>query len=164
MVSFFQFQKARMPPPWLSISREGLHENPPVIGEESCDNADADTIFIMESNSWPESPTFPKTYNGIGKSYQQNLSSYLSQRECTRECSLLNAEQISWLWQHVPSPTILAASFSQGCNQKSNVSWLSKYPWLRYSPTLVAKSVGHILCSVKKISKGHKFACEQAIV
>ena len=39
-------------------------------------------------------------------------------------------------------PPILPSTFSHGCNRKFNISWLGKYPWLRYSPKLDAVFCG----------------------
>ena len=53
-----------------------------------------------------------------------------------------NAENVSLLYNHVSAPTEINSRYYQGCNIKFNVSWLQKYPWLRYSQKLNASFCG----------------------
>ena len=61
---------------------------------------------------------------------------------CLSIRSLSISEKYSLLFQHVKPPTVLPATFSHGCNRKFNNDWLTKYPWLKYSPKLDAVFCG----------------------
>ena len=41
-----------------------------------------------------------------------------------------------YLNNHVQPPSVLPSTFSHGNNMKFNLTWLVKYPWLRYVPML----------------------------
>ena len=75
---------------------------------------------------------------------------------CHTVGNLLNAEKISLLLQHVPPPAVLPTTFSRGCNRKFNVSWLTKYPWLRYSPKLDAVLCGPFTLLLQEDSRKDK--------
>ena len=98
-------------------------------------------MSTMESNASPETSTLPEPCYDIGNitTPTKSISDI-----CHTVGDLSNAEKISLLFHHVPPPTILPAtlSFSHGCNRKFNVSWLCKYPWLRYCPKLDAVICG----------------------
>ena len=49
---------------------------------------------------------------------------------------LSNSDKYSLLYNHANPPSTLPSTYSHGCNRKFNISWLGKYPWLRYSPRL----------------------------
>lgn len=55
--------------------------------------------------------------------------------------NLYNADKVALLCSHVSPPNILPSTYSQGCNRKF-ISWLGKYPWLRYSTQLNAVFCG----------------------
>ena len=57
---------------------------------------------------------------------------------CPSMRSLSNSEKYTLLFQHVKPASVLTATFSHGCNRKFNNDWLTKYPWLEYSPKLIA--------------------------
>lgn len=61
---------------------------------------------------------------------------------CLSMRSLSNSEKYSLLFQHVKPPAVLPATFSHGSNRKFNNDWLTKYPWLKYSPKLDAVFCG----------------------
>ena len=50
--------------------------------------------------------------------------------------ALSNGEKFSLLYNHVQPPNALPSTFSYGANRRFQISWLSKYPWLLYSPKL----------------------------
>ena len=56
--------------------------------------------------------------------------------------SMKNSEKYSLLFHHVKPPSVLPTTFSHGCNRKFNNDWLTKYPWLKYSPKLDAVFCG----------------------
>ncbi len=49
---------------------------------------------------------------------------------------LSSSSKYSLLYNHVTPPLVLPSIYSHGCNRKFNTTWLAKYPWLRYSPSL----------------------------
>ena len=51
-------------------------------------------------------------------------------------CSLSNGKKYTLLFQHAKPPTSFPATFTHGCRRRFSVSWLDKYAWLRYSPSL----------------------------
>ena len=55
---------------------------------------------------------------------------------CSTLDGLSNADKYALMYRHVPPPYTLPRTFSHGCHQKFNTSWLEKFPWLRYSPAL----------------------------
>ena len=61
---------------------------------------------------------------------------------CLSMRSLSNSEKYSLLFQHVKPPTVLTVTFSYGCNRKFSNDWLTKYPWLKYSPKIDAVFCG----------------------
>ena len=61
---------------------------------------------------------------------------------CLSVRRLGNSEKYFLLLQHVKPPTVLPATFSHGCNRKFYNDWLTKYPWLKYSPKLDAVFCG----------------------
>ena len=51
--------------------------------------------------------------------------------------ALSKGEKFSFLYNHVQPPNALPSTFSYyGANCRFQISWLSKYPWLLYSPKL----------------------------
>jgi len=46
----------------------------------------------------------------------------------------------------IEPPNSLPATFAHGCHRNFNVSWLGKYPWLRYNQSLDGISCGP--CSI----------------
>ena len=68
-----------------------------------------------------------------------------------------NDTKYSLLYDHLQPPSILPYSTIRGSNRKFNVSWLSKYPWLKYSPMLDGVFCGPcslLLCSSERRDKG----------
>ena len=61
---------------------------------------------------------------------------------CSTLDNLPNARKYSMLFQHASPPDTLSRTFSHGCYRKFNTSWLEKYSWLRYSPSLDAVFCG----------------------
>ena len=45
---------------------------------------------------------------------------------------LSNGSKYSLLFKHVSPPTSLPQTHSHGCYRKFYISWLEKFPWLRY--------------------------------
>ena len=55
---------------------------------------------------------------------------------CQSVSNLSNEAKHSLLCHHTAPPNILPTTYSRGCNQKFNTTWLTKYPFLLYSPKL----------------------------
>ena len=53
---------------------------------------------------------------------------------CTSISNLSNGEKFSYLYRHVQPPNILPRTYFHGANRQFSISWLTKYPWLLYSP------------------------------
>ena len=63
----------------------------------------------------------------------------------------------SLLCHHIAPPNILPTTYSRGCNRKFNTTWLTKYPFLLYSPKLDGFFYGpcsFFLSSDKRKDKG----------
>ena len=56
-------------------------------------------------------------------------------------------EKCALLYDHIEPPTVLPTTTTtmRGSSHKFNVSWLSKYPWLLYSPKLDGVFCGPVL-------------------
>ena len=138
-----------------SQTTEELCENPPATSEESCDSLSADTHTTATTKSLAslESSTPPEPCLDIGTIVTQTKS---ISDICHTVGNLSNAEKISFLFQHMPSPAVLPTTFSHGCNRKFNISWLTKYPWLRYSPKLDAVLCGPYALLLREVSRKDK--------
>ncbi|SMN12517.1 hypothetical protein SPBRAN_1299 [uncultured Candidatus Thioglobus sp.] len=76
---------------------------------------------------------------------------------CSSISQLSNDDKYTLLNHHMHPPNVLRSTFSYGSNRKFSLSWLQKYPWLRYSPKLDAVLCGPcalLLPSHKKEDKG----------
>lgn len=87
----------------------------------------------------------------------QTIGNILSPSKSTDELwtslnALSNGEKCSLLYYHVQPPNALPSTFSYGANRKFQTSWLSKYPWLLYSPKLDGVFCGPcaLLLSIEK--------------
>ena len=107
----------------------------------------------MKLSASPESSTPPEPCLDIGTIITPTKS---ISDICHTVGNLSNAEKISLLLQHVPPPAVLPTTFSHGCNRKFNVSWLTKYPWLRYSPKLDAVLCGPCTLLLREDSRKDK--------
>ena len=102
---------------------------------ESSSNLEEQVQIISPTSSTPHSSltTEVETINDFGAL----LLSTKSKAEITAIMNKLsNPQKYSLLYNHVSPPSILPSSYSYGCNQKFNTTWLHKYAWLRYSPKL----------------------------
>ncbi len=76
---------------------------------------------------------------------------------CQSVSNLSNEAKHSLLCHHIAPPNILPSTYSRGCNRKFNTTWLTKYPFLLYSPKLDGVFCGPcslFLSSDKRKDKG----------
>ena len=93
-------------------------------------------------------------FNDIGKLLSPSKS---VESICHVITQLDNNTKYSLLYDHLQPPSILPYSTIRGSNRKFNISWLSKYPWLKYSPMLDGVFCGPcslLLCSSERRDKG----------
>ena len=76
---------------------------------------------------------------------------------CQSVSNLSNEAKHSLLCHHIAPPNTLPTTYSRGCNRKFNTTWLTKYPFLLYSPKLDGVFCGPcslLLSSDKRKDKG----------
>ena len=76
---------------------------------------------------------------------------------CQSESDHSNEAKFSLLCHHIAPPNILPTTYSGGCNRKFNTTWLTKYPFLLYSPKLdgvFCRPCSLFLSSDKRKDKG----------
>ena len=76
---------------------------------------------------------------------------------CQSVSDLSNEAKYSLLCHHISPPNILPTTYSGGCNRKFNTTWLTKYPFLLYSPKLdgvFCRPCSLFLSSDKRKDKG----------
>ena len=102
-----------------------LHKNPP---STACSSTQSDPLTYSSSQySLPE----PRCDIGGLLTPEKSINEI-----CRAVGNLSTAEKDSLLYHHAQPPKVLPSTYSHGCNQKFNISWLEKYPWLQYSPKL----------------------------
>ena len=147
-----------------SQTTEELCENLPATSEESCDSLSADTHTTATTKSLAslESSTPPEPCLDIGMIVTQTNPSVIYVTQWVIFPMLKRFPYYSNMCPP-PPPAVLPTTFSHGCNRKFNISWLIKYPWLRYSPKLDAVLCGPCALLLREVLKGQRLACEQAI-
>lgn len=113
-------------------------------------NDGSSTLSMLESSQLLE----PAPFNDIGRILDPTRS---IETICTTITSLSQDEKYSLLYHHIEPPDVLPSKLFRGVNRKFNVTWLERYPWLRYSPKLDGVFCGPcslLLPSHKRRDKG----------
>ena len=113
------------------------------------------TVSSSDNSSSASTPRaeVPEACNDIGNLLHPTKS---FNDICSTLDDLSNARKYSLLFQHVSPPDTLPRTFLHGCYRKFNISWLKKYPWLRYSPTLDAVFCGTCALLLQKDKRRDK--------
>ena len=124
-------------------------ESEDMMEEENSSESDEGST-VLESSQLLE----PAPFNDIGRFLDPTRS---IEAICTAITSLSQDEKYSLLYHHIEPPDVLPSKLLRSVKRKFNVTWLERYPWLRYSPKLDGVFCGPcslLLSSQKRKDKG----------